>query len=116
MREKATNRPARSALAEAIGSRIRALRQERRWSQAALCAKLGIATSKLSKYENGEHLPPHLTLVQIADVFGVSLDFLMGRTVPDASPLELQYRDAAAAMLGGALLLRRHSRRKARTL
>lgn len=110
MREKTTSRPVRSALAEAIGSRIRALRQERRWSQTALCAKLGIDTSKLSKYENGEHLPPHLTLVQIADAFGVSLDLLMGRPVREPSPLELQYRDAAASMLGGALLLLRHVR------
>ncbi len=80
-----TCRPVKSVLAGAIGGRIRALRVERRWSQRALSAMLGIETSKLSKYENGEHLPPHLTLVQIADVFGVSLDVLMGRRTADAA-------------------------------
>ena len=80
-----TSRPVKSALAGAIGGRIQALRRDRQWSQRALGAKLGIETSKLSKYENGEHLPPHLTLVQIADAFGVSLDVLMGRRTADAA-------------------------------
>ena len=79
MRENLTSRPVRSALARAIGSRIQALREERRWSQRMLCVRLGIDTSRLGRYENGEQLPPHLTLVRIADVFGVSLDVLMGR-------------------------------------
>ena len=79
MRENMTSRPVKSALARAIGSRILALREERRWSQRTLGAQLGIETDRLSRYENGEQLPPHLTLVRIADVFGVSLDVLMGR-------------------------------------
>lgn len=112
MREKTTQRPPRSALAEAIGARIRNLRQQKQWSQAALCVTLGINTSKMSKYENGEHLPPHLILVQLADVFGVSLDFLMGRPDREPSIQEIQYRDAAASMLAGALLLLRHARRE----
>jgi transcriptional regulator with XRE-family HTH domain len=84
MREKRTIRPVRNDLARALGSRIQALRAERRWSQRALGAKLGIDSTKLSKYENGEHLPPHLTLVQMADVLGVSLDLLLGRKAADA--------------------------------
>ena len=112
MREKTTRRAIRSVLAEAIGARIRTLREQRRWSQAALCITLGIHTSKLSKYENGEHLPPHLTLVQIADAFGVSVDFLLGRPNPEPSMLEIQYRNAAASMLAGALLLLQHARRR----
>ena len=79
MRENVTSRPVRSALAGTIGSRILALREQRRWSQRALCARLGIETSKLGRYESGKHLPPHLTLVRIADALGVSLDVLMGR-------------------------------------
>jgi transcriptional regulator with XRE-family HTH domain len=85
MRENMTSRPVKSALAGAIGGRIQSLRRDRQWSQRALGAKLGIETSKLSKYENGEHLPPHLTLVQIADAFGVSLDMLMGRRTADGA-------------------------------
>lgn len=73
-----TSRLVKSALAGALGSRIVALRQERRWSQRALGARLGIDTSKLNRYENGEHLPPHLTLLQIADAFGISLDVADG--------------------------------------
>lgn len=79
MRQTKTSRPVRSALARAIGSRIQALREERQWSQRMLGARLGVDTARLSRYENGEQLPPHLTLVRIADAFGVSLDILMGR-------------------------------------
>ena len=49
-----------------------------------LGAKLGIETSKLGRYESGEHLPPHLTLIRIADAFAISLDVLMGRRAMDA--------------------------------
>lgn len=83
MREKRTSRPVKSALARAVGSRIRALREERRWSQRMLGATLGIETSKLSRYESGEHLPPHLTLIRIADAFAISLDVLMARRAVD---------------------------------
>lgn len=83
MRENMTSRPVKSALAGAIGRRILALRLERRWSQRALCARLGIDTPKLGRYESGEHLPPHLTLVRLADAFGISLDVLMGRREPE---------------------------------
>lgn len=77
----------RSALAEVVGKRVQALRKERRWSQRVLAAKLGMDSSKLSKYETGEHLPPPLTLVQMADAFDISLDMLMGRGTADAPPL-----------------------------
>lgn len=133
-----TSRRVKSALAGALGSRIVALRQERRWSQRALGARLGIDTSKLSRYENGEHLPPHLTLLQIADAFGISLDVLMGRERVEAPPgegrptfarerlaprdarlarlfgeiatLEQEYRDVAASVLEGVLRLLRYVR------
>lgn len=113
MTRNVTRRKVRSALAEALGRRIQRLRQERRWNPLVLSAKLGIDSTKLSKYENGQHLPPHLTLVQIADAFGVSLDLLMGRPSPEGcSVLEKEYRDAAASMLEGALRLVRHARDK----
>lgn len=139
MRENLTSRLVKSALAGALGSRIVALRQERRWSQRALGARLGIDTSKLNRYENGEHLPPHLTLLQIADAFGISLDVLMGRERAEAPPgegrphfaprerlaprdarldrlfgeiaaLEKEYRDVAASVLEGVLRLLRYVR------
>jgi len=88
MREK------KSALACAIGSRMQALRQERRWSQRMLGAKLGIDTSKLSRYESGEHLPPHLTLIRIADAFAISLDVLMARRAAAPQTPTEEERDA----------------------
>ena len=119
MRENLTSRRVKSALAGAIGSRILALREERRWSLRALGARLGIETSKLGRYESGEQLPPHLTLVRIADAFGVSLDVLMGlverdtridRLLRELTALEKEDRDAAASVLEGALRRLRYVR------
>lgn len=94
MRGNVTRRPVKSALACAIGRQILALREERRWSQRMLGAKLGIDTAKLGRYESGEHLPPHLTLIRIADAFAISLDVLMARRAMDAPPLTQGDRDA----------------------
>ena len=40
----------------------------------------GIEQALISKYENGERVPPTETLMQLADFYGVSMDYIMGRT------------------------------------
>ena len=40
----------------------------------------GIEQALLSKYESGKRIPPTETLVVLADYYGVSMDYIMGRT------------------------------------
>ena len=40
----------------------------------------GIEQALLSKYENGVRIPPTDTLMILADYYGVSMDYIMGRT------------------------------------
>lgn len=40
----------------------------------------GIEQALLSKYENGERVPPTETLMRLADFYDVSMDYIMGRT------------------------------------
>ena len=42
--------------------------------------EFGIEQALISKYENGERVPPTETLMQLADFYGVSMDYIMGRT------------------------------------
>ncbi len=58
------------------------LRRNAGMSQQALAKELSIAQNTLSQYERGTRSPDHNTLQRIADFFHVSVDFLLGRTVP----------------------------------
>lgn len=62
--------------------RIREAREQCGLTQAALAEKLGINGVTLSGYETGKHDPKSDTLVKIAQICGVSVDFLLDREKP----------------------------------
>jgi len=64
-------------LRKAFGARLKELRKKHRWTQKELGAQLGIRHTHLNKYESGIHAPPLEKLVQIAEAFNVSVDFLL---------------------------------------
>lgn len=59
-------------------SRVVQLRKERGWTQAELGEKLFIKRRTICNIENGLYNLPNL--VAIADLFGVSLDYILGRS------------------------------------
>jgi len=59
-----------------IGSNILKLRQVSQMTQAALAKELNYSDKTVSKWERGEALPDITVLMQIADMFGVTLDYL----------------------------------------
>lgn len=61
-----------------IGKKIKQLRSQRNISQIALAQRLGVSKSVVSSYENSVHLPPYDVLLQMARIFGVSTDYLLG--------------------------------------
>ncbi|MCI9402535.1 MAG: helix-turn-helix transcriptional regulator [Oscillospiraceae bacterium] len=63
-----------------FSERILALRDERKLSQAALAKEVGITSRTYQRYEAGEREPLMSTLVRMADFYGVSMDYLAGRT------------------------------------
>src|SRR5579864_1794199 len=84
---RARPRPQPSVFSRAIGARLRELREERGWTQRELDSRLGILQSKLSKYESGTHQPSLRTLVRMANLFGVSTDYLLTGTGTPVPPL-----------------------------
>ena len=53
------------------------LRAERKMTQAQLAAELNYSDKAISKWERGEALPDVTVVKQIADTFGVSVDYLL---------------------------------------
>ena len=58
---------------------IKEARQFAGLAQKDLAKKLGIAPTTLSGYESGAHDPKSELLTKIADICGVSVDYLLGR-------------------------------------
>ena len=63
-----------------LSERLKRLRQSMHLSQEQLARLLGVDRSTISSYESNVRQPPLDTLSRIADVFGVSTDYLLGRT------------------------------------
>ena len=60
--------------------RLKKLRKERNISQLKLALDLNINQNTISRYENMEREADYETLIKFAEYFGVSLDYLFGRT------------------------------------
>jgi transcriptional regulator with XRE-family HTH domain len=69
-----------------IGSIIRKLREDSGWTQAKLGEKLGVAESTISLYESDKREPHIATINRLADIFNVSADYILGRSV-DRTPV-----------------------------
>ena len=63
-----------------VGERMRTLREGIKLSQMKLAKQFGISQSALARYEIGEASPPLKLLLQYADFFDVSMDYIFGRT------------------------------------
>jgi transcriptional regulator with XRE-family HTH domain len=66
---------------ETLGKRLKYLRDSRELLQSDVAAAVGITVSTYSNLETGYASSTKLkTAVALADFYGVSLDFLIGRT------------------------------------
>lgn len=60
--------------------RIREMRERRGMNQTDVAKILCMSQTGYSKYETGENDIPTEVLVCLADLYGVSVDYLLGRT------------------------------------
>ncbi|MBQ9355557.1 MAG: helix-turn-helix transcriptional regulator [Clostridia bacterium] len=59
---------------------LKQLRKNKGYTQIAVQMKTGIEQALLSKFENGERVPPTETLIKLADFYNVSIDYILCRT------------------------------------
>ena len=63
-----------------VGSIIHSLRAEKNVPQKTVAEYLNVSIATISNYEVDRHMPDIGTLSRLADYYGVSVDYLIGRT------------------------------------
>jgi transcriptional regulator with XRE-family HTH domain len=61
-----------------LGENIRRLRRQRDWTQDELADRLGTTSQSVSRWENGSTYPDMEFLPELADLFSVTVDALLG--------------------------------------
>ena len=73
-----------------LADRLVELRKEHKLSQEALAEKLGLSRQSISKWERAEASPDTDNLIALAEVYGITLDELLGKNEPKAEKTEPQ--------------------------
>lgn len=63
-----------------LSQRIKDERDKLGLKQSELAKKIGKSISNISGYEIGDRVPPAEVLSMLSDVFGCSVDYLLGKT------------------------------------
>lgn len=61
-----------------IADRIKSLREQQNMTQSALAKQLGITRSSVNAWEMGISVPSTQYIVELAHIFSVSTDYLLG--------------------------------------
>ena len=75
---------------EIMSKRIKELRNKKGYTQARLAELLNISSQAISSYETGQSLPISDVLVQLAQNFEVSTDYLLGLTDAETNDSEIR--------------------------
>jgi len=70
--------------------RLKGLREAAGYSQYAFADAIGVAQSTVGNWESGKREPNFETTQKIADFFGVSVDYLLGRIEIKNGPAEAE--------------------------
>jgi transcriptional regulator with XRE-family HTH domain len=60
-----------------LGARVRALRDQRGWSQAELAKRVGMTTSDMARFEGGGAIPTLPVLERVADALDMRLSIAL---------------------------------------
>ena len=72
---------------------IKDIRTRKNLTQAEVASALGVSPVVYSRYESGTRQPSTDTIIQLADIFGVTVDYLLGRQdIEDSTLSEYELR------------------------
>lgn len=91
-----------------LGKRLRQLRKQREIKQTDLAEYLSCSPGTISNYENGTHFPDLETLSMLADYYGVSTDYLLGRSLLNDKVVNLDQIILGFFTIGDLLWLQSH--------
>ncbi len=72
--------------------RLKALRTERNLKQLDVAKAIHVVPAAISNYETGKNQPLYPVLIELADFYNVSTDYLLGRTKIRTSPKMLEQK------------------------
>jgi transcriptional regulator with XRE-family HTH domain len=73
-----------------LGKRIQELRKENKITQLELGEKINISHPQIVRYENKDVQPPADVLKRLADLFGVSIDYIVNGNTNDKAQQSLK--------------------------
>lgn len=85
-----------------IGERIKDLREKLNMTQTALARRLGLSRSAVNAWEMGVSIPSVPYLLQLSELFRVSVDYLLGRSqreMVDISDLSCEEKHVIYSLL-----------------
>lgn len=85
-------------------NRIKNIREQSACTQATLAKALGIPCNTLSQYETGARQTPDSVKLQIAEIFNVSIDNIIGRGIFAKESLVLENIDIIIGQLSNLSL------------
>lgn len=80
-----------------LADRLVELRKENKLSQEALAEKLGLSRQAISKWERAEASPDTDNLIALADLYGLTLDQLLGNDEVKTEPQPQQAKNSLSA-------------------
>ena len=84
---------------ETLNERIKQLRKEKGLTQSQLADELGVTDKAVSKWEVGESNPDISLLVKLAEIFDVTIDYLLTGKVEEGLSLDDMDKDKRALLL-----------------
>lgn len=84
----------------AIGDKLRELREINQIERPDVARALGLPYTTYTNYETNQREPKQSQLLLMADYFGVSTDYLLGREATKASPANLKRSPIRIRVLG----------------
>jgi len=80
-------------------NRIKELRDEKNMTQIRLSIELNVSQETVSAYEIGKHYPSVKSLLRMSELFGVSMDYIMGMSPVRSAILEKGIPDDEVRLL-----------------
>jgi len=63
-----------------VENRLAMLRKQKRYTQLKVAMDLNLSQNSISRYEDGTREMNYSLLIRFADYYGVSIDYILGRT------------------------------------
>lgn len=88
-----------------LSARLAYLRKNKEKTQDDMAKHLGITRPAYTAYESGRRQPDYETLIKLADFFGVTTDYLLGRTDDPTPPQQKQKKPSHEEYILSAMTL-----------